>query len=1104
MAASDFTDWLQRGRTHMLAGRPIDAVLCFRRAAHANPRDVDARFHLGEVLWQLGLSDEAIAAWHHAAQIDSRFLAARLALAESLLARADYTGAQAVAGEALALAPLELRARASHGAAAAALGDREALVKFVRLLSENPELSLPPSYTPALARALEHSPRDALREDLVAQLVPRVATLQSALLALVATEALAHNPVALTDTLRARTWQRNEIDALRRVIIAVHAHDSALATELVATHAAMCLAEPLPVPSGWPARTGGAAARIAWLMPAPDTPLFAPACTTVQDAVRKLELTDVTMTVVCAGSADLTRAALPEISPLTEFRELPPHPDATHARALAGDDPDVLVDLAGMHAATGLFLAARPARSVWSLATTVPGHAPALVDQTLANVDQLAVRLRELCAGPFPEAPSTDALAEWWDAAVQAHQRGDADAAAAGYARVLDAQPDYAPAHRLSAVLARDHGDPGEADREFARAVALAPDDVDTRIAAAQFAIASHHADRAADVLRVGVERAPYGIPLWVALGHAELARRDGAAAARAFGQALRFAPSDPQSHFNLGVALQMAGEADQAVLAYQRALVLQPDFASACFNLGVLFQQQERNDAAIAAYRQALILNPRDAAAYKNLGEVLFASGQVDAWLANFSAFEANCPNALSLAVQALEVSQLTGDYARLDSYVEGLRRERFSASDELGLIDALEELLGLLLSFDVEPEMLHRFAATYDTTAMRVYGSPQPHAAPRRPGRLRLGYLSGDLRDHVMGKQMWQAIQHHDRGRFELYFYSTTAVRDAWTEKFAGIADRFDVVARLDDVAAAALIARDDLDLLVDLSAHTKGSRPGILARKPARVQITHIASCGTVGLSAIDYKLTDSFADLPENRAFMIETLLPMEGCVYPWRSVAPAAAHRFHRKALGIAPDTVVIGAFVSPLKLSRRCLALWRDVLGRLPRAKLALSPSNAAYRPLYERMAAAAGIASDRLLFLPQGRDENENQSRYGLVDLVLDTLPYGGVNGILEPLAMGVPVVTLVGKRHGERSAYSILANLGVLTTVAQGGREYVDIAVRLATEPAFMGQVRNTIRANLPHSPLTDIVSHTRHLEAAYLHALAERAPEALASAG
>ena len=196
-------------------------------------------------------------------------------------------------------------------------------------------------------------------------------------------------------------------------------------------------------------------------------------------------------------------------------------------------------------------------------------------------------------------------------------------------------------------------------------------------------------------------------------------------------------------------------------------------------------------------------------------------------------------------------------------------------------------------------------------------------------------------------------------------------------------------------------------------------------------------------------------------------MLETLLPMEGCVYPWRSVAPASAHPFHRASHRESRRTRSSSARSSVRSSCRgaasRCGATCSNAC---PRAKLAFSPNNAAQRPLYVRIAAAAGIAADRLLFLPQGRDENENQSRYALVDVVLDTLPYGGVNGTMEPLAMGVPVVTLVGKRHGERSAYSILANLGVLATVAQGGREFVDIAVRLASDAAFMAEVRNAIR--------------------------------------
>jgi predicted O-linked N-acetylglucosamine transferase (SPINDLY family) len=1094
--ASAYADWLQRGLGHMGAGRPIDAILSFRRAMAASPGAADVRFRLGEALWQLGLVDEAVQSFRDAAQADAGFVAPRMAVAEAELARGDYAAARTAAAEALVLSPAQVRAQAAHSVAAAALGDSAALATLARSLTAQPDLVLLPAYAPALAHALENSPSDAVRDGIVAQLVPRLAELPSALLAPVAEAALAQDGRMLQDTLRSRAWQRGESDALRRVIVAVHEAEPALAQELAATHAAMCVAEPLLVPSLWPARTGGAVLRIAWLMPAPDDAAFASACAIVRETLQQASDLPATLTFVCTGSAVATRAALPGLPDDAAFLPLPPHPDATHARALAGRDPDVLVDMAGMHAATGLFLAARPARAIWSVAAVAPAHAPALVEKVHATASELASALRAMGATPFPEAPSAVELAGWWDAAVRAHQQGDAAGAAAGYARVLAAQPSYAPAHRLCAALARDSGDHETAQREFARAVELAPDDADTRVAAAQLATAMHQGNRAAALLREGLDRTPYRVELWQALGHAELARRDGAAAAWAFNQALHLAPAGGQTHFNLGVALQMTGDVDAAVQSYQRALVLRPDFASACFNLGVLFQQQGRHDAAIAAYRQAVALNPHDAAAYKNLGEVLYAAGRIDAWLANFRVFEKHCPTSLSLAVQALEVSQLTGDHERLDRYLDGLRLEKFPADDELALVDALEELLFLLLNFDVEPQMLHRFATTYDAAASRVYGTPRPRAQTRRPGRIRLGYLSGDLRDHVMGKQMWQAIQHHDRSQFELFFYSTTTVRDAWTEKFAGIADRFEVVANLADVAAADLIDRDDLDLLIDLSTHTKGARPGILAQKPARVQITHVASCGTVGLAAIDFKLTDRFAELPENQEFMLETLLPMEGCVYPWRAVAATGAQAFTRAAAGIAPDMFVIGAFVSPLKLSRRCLALWRDVLERIPQAKLAFSPNNASQRPLYVRIAAAAGIAANRLLFLPQGRDEGENQSRYALVDAVLDTLPYGGVNGTMEALAMGVPVVTLVGKRHGERSTYSILANLGVLSTVAQGGREFVDIAARLATDAAFMAEVRGAIRSGIENSALTDMPAHTRNLEAAYLRALGRSA--------
>ena len=647
--------------------------------------------------------------------------------------------------------------------------------------------------------------------------------------------------------------------------------------------------------------------------------------------------------MLCTGDVATTRSAL-AASALAHasFIALPARPDMAVARILAARDCDALVDGAGLASPTVPMLAARPARRIWALAAGLPPHGAPLVQRTLDSGDALAQGLAELRAEIGADTAcgqTADALATQWDAAVRAHREGDLAAASAGYASVLAAQPGFAPALKLQGEVARAEGDAARARGAFAAAIASAPEFVEARLAAAELALDERAFDDAARLAREGLSRAPGSVALWRMLARAEVARRAGDAALEALHHGLAIAPADADLHFQHGVVLQTRGDAPGAARAYQRALTFAPTMVEADFNLGVLFQQQGNTQAALAAYRTVLAAEPAHVAAYKNIGEMLLASGQIDAWIANFRAFEQRCPNVLPLAVQALEACQHMADFANLERYLDGLRRDDFKARDDAELLDCLEELLYLLLFFDVEPSLMLRYSQAYDSVARRIHGTPMPRPASRKPGPLRVGYLSADLRNHVMGKMMWQVIAHHDRDRFELYFYSTSRERDDWTERFAAAGRRFDVIAALDDEEAAQRIAGDDLDILVDLSTHTRGARPGILARKPARVQVTHVASAGTVGLAAVDFKLTDAFADVAENQEFQIERMLVMDGCVFPFRHVAPAERHPFDRTALRIPADAVVIGAFVNPLKLSRRCLRLWRDVLERSPRAR---------------------------------------------------------------------------------------------------------------------------------------------------------------------
>jgi predicted O-linked N-acetylglucosamine transferase (SPINDLY family) len=1108
MAGSGYAAWMQRGLAHQSEQRPIDAMLCFQRAAALAPSTVDPRYRIGEVQWQLGLPGAAVNAWREATRIAPAHPASHLALAEALLTLGDSQGASTAAATGLALAPDDRAARVLNAVVSVATGrDPRALEGLAPLLRADASLLASPAIGGALARSLLQTPERAGAVDWLVALVPHREHAAFALLAPMAAAALeASAPRALreavseiADTALSRPVTADDVDTLRQIAYVHFASgDRETATRLAARYAEACIAlTSHAAPSRWPLRTAGRALRVAVVLP--------PAST--HQAIALLREADngrVAWTLIVNDALDGT---VPESLAGAAVRSLASASPPTLAAAVASDDPDLLIDMAGLGLATGPLLALRPAERIVAAPVGEPAHCAPLIDEVVdADSRSFAALIeREASRAATRRTSSLDAasLNATFARAVEAHRSGDVEAARASYATVLEAQPDHAPTLHLFAALHRETNALEQAAALLEKAVQVAPAFADARAAAARLARDRGDFEHGLALVEDGLRYQPRSKDLWRVRGEVELARHDMVAAQASFANALALAPTDAEAHYNIGVALQKQGRDTEAARAYQRALAFDPDLAEAHHNLGVLFQQGGHLNASIDAYRAVLARDSAHVGAYKHLGEALLAAGRIDEWLASFARFEASCPNALPLAVQALEACQYAADLVGLERYLDGLRHERFRARDAFELVDALEQLLYLLLFFDVEPEMLYRFAQTYTATAPRVYGAPLPRRDERKPGKLRIGYLSADLRNHVMGKMAWQALQHHDRGRFALHFYSLSRSRDAWTARFAGIADRFEVVAGLSEREAAQRIAEDDLDLLVDLSGHTKGAKPGILALKPARVQITHVASAGSVGLDSVDFKLTDAFADVPASQASMIETLLPMQGCVYPYRRIEPAPDHPFHRSALGIDATAIVIGAFVTPMKLSRRCLALWRDVLDRIPNARIAFSPTHPALRPVFERLAASAGIRRDRLLFIPQGRDDAESQARYALVDFVLDPMPFGGVNGVLEPLDAGVPVVTLRGQRHGERSAYSILANLGVTQTVADSGRDYVDLAVRLAEDAAFAQAVRAAIRAGLRSSTLVDLPLHARNLEAAYVEALRQRAPEVLEAA-
>ena len=776
--------------------------------------------------------------------------------------------------------------------------------------------------------------------------------------------------------------------------------------------------------------------------------------------------------------------------------------DAQIVRIVVGADLDALVDMTGLALVEmPLVVAMHPARAI-----VEPLFEPQLSPDDIAPTQRmrptkpsqpstaggqldfamLIDMARGAAAHDWPSLPdgiTAIDLAQQLDPAVRTHRAGVHETAKSGYLAVLARYPEHPVALYLLGQLSSARGETHEALAMFDRAAQSAPDFRD-----AHYAIAQRHAENsdwldALHAYRKTVELTPQFAAAWSGVGLSTL-RTDGdtSVAIEYLQRAVAIEPSSAQWEFNLGTACQHAGRLAEARAAYARVLAGDPHHRDARFNLGAVLQEIGEYRLAIDAYSTIVADQPDFAPAYPELGACLQLTGQVDAWLQNFQNYRERCALTLPMAVYGLEASMAAGNVEDHQRWREGILSGSFPAQDNAEFVDAWEQLLFLLLHVDVDRGTLRDCYERYDAAAGELYGSTG--ATPQRtPGPIRIGYVSGDLRDHVMGRMIHEWVTRHDRARFAVTLYSLSRHADHWTERFRALDATWVDLSATSLRDASERIAADDIDILVDCSGHTRGGRPGLFARKPARIQATHIATPGPLGLHAIDYKLTDALSEATDAQRYLIERLMPVPGGVFPWHryGVEPPAADARRN-------DVFLCGTFVSLMKLSPRCLALWRRVLDSIPHAALAFSPPSDEWQPSYLRWLHANGIPGDRVRFIPYDRSETGRLARYAVVDVVLDPLPCGNVNGTMEALAMGVPVITLVGVRHGERLGNALLSRFGVTDTIAQTEGEYVAIATALANDREGADRLRARIRQLAIDSPVWNSESQVRRVEAVY----------------
>ena len=361
------------------------------------------------------------------------------------------------------------------------------------------------------------------------------------------------------------------------------------------------------------------------------------------------------------------------------------------------------------------------------------------------------------------------------------------------------------------------------------------------------------------------------------------------------------------------------------------------------------------------------------------------------------------------------------------------------------------------------------------------------QPHANDRDPERrLRVGYVSPDFRDHVVGRNLLPLFRQHDRTQFDITCYAHNSRPDAITGQFQQHADAWRDIVGLSDEQAAQLIRHDRIDILVDLSLHMAQNRLLIFARKPAPVQVTFAGYPASTGLTTIDYRLSDPYLDPPgmDESVYSEQTIRlpdsfwcydPLEGREIPVNSL-PA-----------LETGVVTFGCLGNFCKVNPPLLTLWAQVLRQVERSRLLLLASQGSHRQRTLDFLQQEGVDANRVDFVPHQRRQ-QYLELYHRIDLGLDTFPYGGHTTSLDSFWMGVPVVTLVGQTSVSRAGWCQLSNLGLTELAGHTPAEFVRIAVELANDLPRLRELRSTLRRRMEQSPLMDAPRFAHNIETAY----------------
>lgn len=739
------------------------------------------------------------------------------------------------------------------------------------------------------------------------------------------------------------------------------------------------------------------------------------------------------------------------------------------------------------------------------------------IDRFMARDYRYALALTEPLVAILPGDNRILSLAAACARELQLHEKAEQ------YLRMLAAaQPEAAEVRSDLGMVLKTLGRHAEAEAMLAEAIKLDPQLVAAHVNLGNLMKLMGRADDAEHAYRQALALQPDHVDALFNLGLLMEAHGQHEASETLYRQLLAQVPQRADVHDSLGRLLAKQGRDAEAEPAYREATRLEPGFADAHYHLALSLIKSFRYREALEALRHALDAQPRHVYALNCFGNIMAATGRPDkADMAYRRALEiqpdsadvngnlhCNLGNLLMLERKFEEAEahfRRALVFDKRNGYALGqsvmCARQRYSwttcVADGKAIIQALDagirgipplivqalpetdrehsRLAGLLCAQSKLPALLDRPPLVDD-------------AHHRHHERLRIGYLSSDFHDHATMHLLGGVLEAHDRSRFEIYGYSYGPdTQDPQRTRASAAIEHFVELRGMNHEAAAARIAADEIDILVDLKGYTQDARPEISALRPAPVLVSWLGYPGSLGHPRLaDYIIGDPIVTPPEEAGHYSETLALMPHCYQPNdRSRRIDAAPT--RAEEGLPTDAVVFCSFNQAYKLGPEMFDVWCQLLREVPGSVLWLLDPGENGANTLRKEAEVRGVSAERIVFAPK-KPPGAHLARLGLADLALDTYPITSHTTGSDALWAGVPLVTMRGTTFASRVAASLLHSIGLPELVTDCRDAYLDLARRLALDKTRRSALRKKLATRRLKSPLFDTAGFTRDLETLY----------------